>query len=103
VSHSKLASLPLESQRQEIRNSKRILESILGREVGTFSYPFGFPNSHYTAATVQQVRDAGYVCAFSAMLGTVRASTDVYQLPRAWVGDWDGDTFERRLLGWFSR
>lgn len=103
VSHSNLASLPDELQRREIRESKARLEEVLGSPVTLFSYPFGFPGSHYTPATVQMVRDAGFECAFSGFLGNVRKGADKFQIPRAWPGDWDGDTFARHLRGWFLR
>jgi peptidoglycan/xylan/chitin deacetylase (PgdA/CDA1 family) len=103
VTHSNLLSLPQDIQRREVRESKAALEEVLGRPVTTFSYPFGFPGSHYTDDTTEEVRQAGYSCAFSAFLGVARNGKDPYQLPRAWVGDWDGETFERRLAEWFSK
>ena len=41
VSHSRLTSLPIDVQREEISGSKKKLEAWLGKEIATFSYPFG--------------------------------------------------------------
>ena len=103
VSHSCLAALSQPEQRQELRESKAQLEAIVGHAVDTFSYPFGFPSSHYTEDTVREVADAGYAVAFAGFLGVVRRGSDRLQLPRAVVRNWDGDEFARHLEEWIAR
>ena len=96
VTHPVLASQPLERQRQEIMESKQRLETIVGRPVNAFSYPFG-TRDDYTGETVAAVQQAGFTCACSNFGGRVQRGTDPFQLPRYLVRDWDGDEFARRL------
>jgi len=100
VTHSVLALQPPEVQRQEVVGSKNRLEEILGKPVLTFAYPFG-THTDYTPDTVAIVRQAGFHCACSNFLGIVERNSDVFQLPRALVRDWDGDAFARQLDQWF--
>jgi peptidoglycan/xylan/chitin deacetylase (PgdA/CDA1 family) len=69
--HSKLAGLGAEAQRQELLQSKEILESGLGSEVATIAYPYGWPGA-FTAQTVQLARETGYRAGFSAWEGVNR-------------------------------
>jgi peptidoglycan/xylan/chitin deacetylase (PgdA/CDA1 family) len=103
VSHPALPSLPREAQRSEITSSKETLEEIVGRPVDGFSYPHG----RYTSGSIDLVREAGfqYACAvrpskISANLSVDRC--DPYVLPRIVVPDWDGATFEHKLLNGFE-
>lgn len=100
VTHSVLALQPSEVQRQELVGSKKTLEEILGKPVSSFAYPFG-TLSDYTPDTVEIVRQAGFNCACSNFFGVVGRSSDLFQLPRALVRDWDGDTFAKQLEQWF--
>ena len=45
ISHIKLDALSYEQQEYEIRRSKELLETLIGREVRHFSYPFGAYNN----------------------------------------------------------
>lgn len=100
VTHPVLSALPAAAQRDEIKQSKVKLESILGRPVTTFSYPFGGP-SDYTAETMAAVRSAGFDCACSTLGEVVRQRADLFQLPRFTIQDCDGERFSRivRRLG----
>lgn len=102
VSHPVLASLPVERQRSEIVESKQRLEEILGRPVGSFSYPYG-TKGDYTLATIRLVQEAGFTSACANFPGLVGPDADPYQLPRVLVRDWDGDEFARRLHDVWSR
>jgi peptidoglycan/xylan/chitin deacetylase (PgdA/CDA1 family) len=101
VNHPSLSSLSLESQRHEIVGSKARLEDMIGSPVTSFAYPYG-KRSDYSAQTVALVREAGYTCACSNFPGSVKSSTDAFQLPRLQVEDWDGDEFAQQIEGWFD-
>lgn len=99
VSHPVLSALPVAKQWDEIQTSKDRLEKILGSTVTSFAYPYG-GSSHYTVETVAAVRRAGFKFACSNFDGMVHRETDMWQLPRFLVRDWDGDEFARRLREW---
>jgi peptidoglycan/xylan/chitin deacetylase (PgdA/CDA1 family) len=99
VTHPSLTTHSLALQREEIQQGKSDLEEMLGHPVTSFSYPHG----NYTAETLALVREAGFNCACSTVPGVVRKRTDLFQLPRVEVLDWDGEEFARRLSAWFCR
>jgi peptidoglycan/xylan/chitin deacetylase (PgdA/CDA1 family) len=101
VNHPSLSSLSLESQRNEIVDSKARLEDIVGSPVTSFAYPYG-KRSDYSAQTVALVREGGFTCACSNFPGRVTRSTDAFQLPRIQVEDWDGEKFDQQLAGWLD-
>jgi len=93
VHHPDLKSLPPERQRLEIVTSKRQLEEWLGRSVRWFAYPYGGGD----IVTRRLVQETGFEAACAMVWGLVSKSTDLFWLPRLFVANWDGDTFERRL------
>jgi peptidoglycan/xylan/chitin deacetylase (PgdA/CDA1 family) len=95
-SHPVLSQLPLETQREEITGSKRLLEDILGQPITSFAYPYG-GDADYTAETVGAVREAGFESAFSTAAGLVGKQSEAFRLPRYVVGNWNGDAFARRI------
>lgn len=97
VTHPLLSALPAALQRDEIQLSKASLEKILGHPVTSFAYPYG----DYSAETVPIVRDAGFTCSCSTLVGTVGKDTNRFQLPRVTIEDWDGEEFFQRLSKWF--
>ena len=96
VTHPFLSKLPVASQRDEIQQSKDYLEEIIGHSVMSFSYPHG----DYTAETIAIIQEAGFVCACSSEVDSVRRRTDPFQLPRVEVQDWDGEKFAQWLSRW---
>lgn len=97
VTHPALSKLSTASQRAEILESKIRLQETLNLPVTSFSYPYG----NRSAETVAIVREAGFACACSNVAGVVGRSTDLFQLPRIPVQDWDGDRFAKWLSRWF--
>ena len=99
VTHSRLAGLPLATQRREIRESRASLEAMTGSVVSRFAYPFG-DRADYTLETVRLVREAGFAGACSVSGGLVDWRSDPFKLPRALVRNWDADAFADRLETW---
>ncbi len=100
LTHSVLATLPLEGQGEEIEGCKERLEEILGRRINLFSYPYGGKRD-YTSETGSAVRRAGFAAACTSRPGRVLPSTDPFQLPRFFVCDWNGERFERQMERFF--
>lgn len=102
VTHSVLSALTEKQQRQEIFASKRELERTIGRDVTTFSYPFG-RKIDYNRATVRLCREAGFQKAASNFPDQVHLWTDPLQLPRHLVRNWDLDTFAGKVSRFWTR
>lgn len=96
VTHPLLATLPVETQRSEIIESKSRLESLLGRPITSFSYPHG----SLSADTVAIVRQAQLSCACTSEYHPVWPRDDPFLLPRVVLPDWDGDRFARQIREW---
>jgi len=94
--HSRLADLHADEQRQELRVARRRLEGILGTPVKSFAYPYG-GRGDYTPETRAIVAEAGFECACANQSGWVIGGADCFELPRVRVFDWDGREFARRL------
>jgi peptidoglycan/xylan/chitin deacetylase (PgdA/CDA1 family) len=102
VTHPSLAALPVDTQYLEMNGSKAGLERLLGKAVSDFAYPHG-QRTNYSEQTIRLARSLGFQGACAGFNGLVRASTDPFELPRAQVKNWDGDTFAAWLSGQFHR
>jgi peptidoglycan/xylan/chitin deacetylase (PgdA/CDA1 family) len=98
VTHPALTKLSTEMQKQELTQSKSLLEDILCRPIDTFSYPYGYWNEH----TVSLVREAGYKTACSTVRFPVLKKSNPYCLPRFGVKDWNGDEFAKGIRRFFN-
>lgn len=81
ASHGKLAQCHGRELREELENSKKILEREVGRTVKAISYPGG----SYNEAVMEAAREAGYMVGFTTENGFCRYpldDPDVYRLPR---------------------
>jgi peptidoglycan/xylan/chitin deacetylase (PgdA/CDA1 family) len=94
--HPMLARLSRERQREEITGSKTDLEGLLGRRVEGFAYPNGIA----TESAQRIVREASFSHACISEPGLIRDNHSVYQIPRFWPQDWDGEKFTRWLKRW---
>ena len=95
-SHCPLTECNAHQLYEELTNSRKWLEDILGRPVTTMSYPHGAVNQHVrnTAAT------AGYLLAASSRFGVNLSGYDPLWLARTdiWAQD-DRRTFRAKLAG----
>jgi peptidoglycan/xylan/chitin deacetylase (PgdA/CDA1 family) len=97
--HLELGRLTSAEQRQDIEQSKRALEGLLGEVVSGISYPHGSSSR----CTPDLVREAGFRYGCGSRPAHVLPATDPYDLPRIWVPDVDGERFRRWLVGWIGR
>lgn len=95
--HPLLPEVDRSQQTLEITENRDFLTTVLGRDIATFSYPFGANDP----SSVDAVRSAGYPVAVTTRPETVSAGIDPLRIGRFDVKDWTGDEFERRLRAWF--
>lgn len=81
MSHKKLSSLSHDVVREELMESKKILEEELQHEVKYFSYPYG-QATECRAAIVDDVEKSGYFAACSTIWGRYSSSKHVFALRR---------------------
>ena len=101
MTHARLSSLCPADQWKEIVDCKKILEIIIKKEIISFAYPFG-KKEDYTNVSRKLVKKAGFKCACSNFPRIVRWGSDVYQLPRYLVRDWDSEKFTHHIEKWFN-
>jgi peptidoglycan/xylan/chitin deacetylase (PgdA/CDA1 family) len=77
-SHAKLDLLSSKEQAYEIRENKQVLETIAGKEVVSFAYPYGRLNEN----AKEQVKLAGYRFALATDSGPLAMHEDAHQIRR---------------------
>jgi peptidoglycan/xylan/chitin deacetylase (PgdA/CDA1 family) len=97
--HVSLSAIDEELQYKEINESKKYLEDVLSQKITLFSYPFG-QKKDYNKTTIEILKRLNFHMACSNFPGRVYKTTDRFQLPRILIRDWDGDSFEKILMGW---
>jgi peptidoglycan/xylan/chitin deacetylase (PgdA/CDA1 family) len=81
VSHADLGTVGLEQARQEIFESRTIIQEQVGQPARWFAYPFG-GRHHLCPEYVPLIQEAGYEGAFSAFGGFIEPGMDDRILPR---------------------
>lgn len=96
LTHPMLSQVPLERVRQEVRDSKRLMEDILGAPVRFFCYPRG----NFSVAVRQTVQDEGYAAACTIRPGVNDANTDLFMLKRTYMSRRDTvEGFAKKMTG----
>jgi peptidoglycan/xylan/chitin deacetylase (PgdA/CDA1 family) len=72
MTHPDLTTLSDSNLRQEVSESKKLVEQVTHKRVDGFAYPGGF----YNLATLQAVESVGYQCAFTVLTGLNRSDRD---------------------------
>lgn len=98
VSHPILARLTEDQAGQEIGDSKRFLEQLLGERISVFAYPNGKPGEDYSPQSVDVVRSLGFDAAVSTQWGASRMGDDPLQIKRFTPWDKTRLRFGLRLL-----
>lgn len=86
LNHPNLTQVDTETARQEITESKAIIEKEIGTTVESFCYPAG----RYNEDTINMVRDAGYKYATTTVNGFNNSTNDLLELSRIRVNGSDG-------------
>jgi peptidoglycan/xylan/chitin deacetylase (PgdA/CDA1 family) len=100
--HPALLSLSPAAQRAEIEQSRADLQSWTGQRPVSFAYPYGNPQTDYSPATVEIVRELGFGCAVGTPPGLATAVSPRLELPRFFVTITNAREFERWLAGRFQ-
>jgi peptidoglycan/xylan/chitin deacetylase (PgdA/CDA1 family) len=85
MTHVKLSACDIDLAKEEIANSKKNLEYIIGKEVASFSYPHGDYNEDVCAL----INSLGFSNAVTCTSGFVGPGTKLFQLPRKYVTYFD--------------
>jgi peptidoglycan/xylan/chitin deacetylase (PgdA/CDA1 family) len=93
VHHAMLAEQDPRVQAFEVNESKKTIEHRLGKTVDGFAYPYG----NYNSVTKKLLREAGFRHAVSTERRVVKASDDVYALPRIHVKNWQQEEFSANI------
>jgi len=97
-SHQMLARLGRDVQRDELTESKRMLEAKLKRTIKAIAYPYGWLGT-YTEQTRALVAEAGYKIAFCAQGGINRLTyLDRYEVKRLGIGSSDSTSLLRARI-----
>lgn len=81
MNHTKLSSCGEALAKNEILNSKRMLEEIVDKEITSISYPHG----DYNADIISLVKSLGFSNAVTCISSFVAVKTDLFQLPRKYI------------------
>jgi peptidoglycan/xylan/chitin deacetylase (PgdA/CDA1 family) len=85
-SHQILAAVSQEEVRAELVCSRKCVEEETGRECWCFAYPNG-TSRDFRAADELAVENAGYLCAFTQIPGSISTGSPKYALPRIPIPD----------------
>jgi len=96
VNHLPLDEESAQTQKSEILEGRKFLESILNRPVTTFAYPHG----KFSAESIIALRENGFICACTTEEKTVGFSTDPMLMPRFTIKDWGKNQFMEKLTEW---
>jgi peptidoglycan/xylan/chitin deacetylase (PgdA/CDA1 family) len=99
VSHVRISQMSAIRQDFEIKESKRTIDTKIGQCI-SFAYPYGVQGT-YNEATLAQVKEAGFRCAFLSHSDFVTTRDDAFELPRISIpgGDMPLYEFKARVRG----
>lgn len=94
-SHPDLSTLAYSKQFEELKQSKKTLESILTSEIVSFAYPYG----RYNQETLMATKQAGYNLACSTRSGFYQSTDNPLLIRRVTIFDTDTvSTLARKLV-----
>jgi peptidoglycan/xylan/chitin deacetylase (PgdA/CDA1 family) len=99
--HPALSILNYEEQLNEMQQSKAILESIIGKKVVHFSYPFG-SRSDYNEDSMRAAKAAGFKMVCANYYDQVHSWTNRFALPRILIRNWTENEFKQNAKRFFK-
>ena len=102
VTHPILSKLSVDRAREEIQESKAVIDQKLRTPIRTFAYPNGRKDD-FNESTKRLLKEAGYVCALTTKFGANEIDEDLFDLRRATPWDQDIYTFGLRLSSYKFR
>lgn len=93
VTHCSLKWQSRQEQINEIRESKKFIETVIKKEVSNFAYPFGTAND-YTSETIDILKSEGFKRAGVVKNELITDETDVFQIPRFTVRNYELSEFK---------
>lgn len=81
VKHDELNKLKYDAQLKTLKDSKKFLDDLLGKDVKYMAYPFG----KYNEDTIKAAKEAGYKMAFTTMGGWSNKSDGIMTLNRVYI------------------
>ncbi len=95
VTHAAFSRRTPEQQRWEMQQSRRELETLLGREIPGFAYPYG----DFGRESAELAREAGYEFACTTQEAPVSSAASAHLLPRVAVEECDARAFGAQVSG----
>lgn len=100
VTHPILRCITEKQAKDEIAESKEVLQQILDSKVELFAYPNGKPNQDYSLEHVEMVKKCGYKGAVTTSQGAAFPGIDIYQVPR--FTPWDRSPLKFLFRLWLN-
>lgn len=101
MSHCRLSRLSKDEAREEIVQSKDILEELLKRPANYLAYPYGTEND-FNSTTMEVAKEAGLRCAFSTIKHKDIFRSSRFALPRLGMANYTLPAFIAKLEGVFD-
>jgi peptidoglycan/xylan/chitin deacetylase (PgdA/CDA1 family) len=101
VNHPILTKIGSDQAKYEISQSKKEIETKIGKAVLHFSYPNG-ERSDFDERIQRFVKDSNYISACSTINGTNTLKDDVFSLKRRAIGNYPICVFAAQIAGIFD-
>lgn len=99
--HPALSVLSYKEQTEEIRQSRKILENAIDKKIDHFSYPYG-NKKDYNQDSLLACRELGFKIVCANYYGQAHSWTDVFQIPRILIRNWNRKDFKNHISKSFS-
>ena len=100
-SHNSISLLDEKSQLDEIRTNKNILEELISNKIKHFSYPFG-GIADYDNGTIKIIKNLEYLTAVTTNKIPFRIKSNIYEIPRFSIKNWNGNDFSKKINSYFN-